>query len=50
MNQPKRANQFKTIDPNYRPWTMREVVAHYSDKSFEQIKEEQKKKGNYGRL
>lgn len=43
MNKPIRSNYFKVISPDYKPWTMQDVVEHYSDKPYEQVVEEQKK-------
>lgn len=44
MNEPKRANIFKIKSPDYKPWTLRDVVEHFSDKPYEQVVKEQKEK------
>lgn len=44
MNEPKRANQFKVRNPNYKPWTLKDVIENFSGRSFEEVKREQLEK------
>lgn len=43
MNNPKRSSYFKDAR-NTKPWDMRDVVEHFSDKPFEEVVKEQKAK------